>query len=169
MCIRDRDELDDRRREEAQYTNRDDTQLIAETNNGPTPEQVSAAEEAYFHEIAGDKERETELRDYLDQARQAHAARQAEFKAQLSELTAPEKGDRSDEAKAYRALKREHDNARKLSNAAKRKHAALEARMRETYPDYDRPFYHTDDDELAELNNALQLSLIHISEPTRRS
>lgn len=149
------DEMDDRAAERAGYTDNRDYGTLAEKGQGHSATELGAAEQDYFAQIAGDRQAETELRDYLDQARQAHAARQAEYKAELDKLTAPQKGDKSDEAKAYRALKRKHDEARRLSNGAKKKHAALETRMRETYPDYDRPFYHTDDDELAELRDAL--------------
>ena len=149
------DEMDDRAAERAGYSDNRDYNTIAEKSQGHSAAELGAAEQEYFDQIAGDRQAETELRDYLDQARQAHAARQAEYKAELDKLTPPEKGDRSDEAKAYRALKRKHDEARRLSNGAKKKHAALETRMRETYPDYDRPFYHTDHEELTELRDAL--------------
>lgn len=149
------DEMDDRAAERAGYSDNRDYNTIAEKSQGHSATELGAAEQEYFDQIAGDRQAETELRDYLDQARQAHAARQAEYKAELDKLTPPEKGDRSDEAKAYRALKRKHDESRRLSNGAKKKHAALETRMRETYPDYDRPFYHTDHEELADLRDAL--------------
>lgn len=149
------DEMDDRAAERAGYSDNRDYNTIAEKSQGHSATELGAAEQEYFDQIAGDRQAETELRDYLDQARQAHAARQAEYKAELDKLTPPEKGDKSDEAKAYRALKRKHDESRRLSNGAKKKHAALETRMRETYPDYDRPFYHTDHEELTDLRDAL--------------
>ena len=149
------DEMDDRAAERAGYADTRDYSTVEAELKKHYALQAGAAEQEYYNRIAGNREAETELRDYLNAASQRHAERQAEHKAQLDKLTPPEKGDKSDEAKAYRALKRKHDEARRLSNAARKKHDALETTMRQTYPDYGRPFYHTDDEELDTLHESL--------------
>ena len=149
------DEMDDRAAERAGYTDNRDYGTVEAELEKHYALQAGAAEQDYYNQIAGDKQAETELRDHLAAASKKHTEREAEYKAQLDKLTAPEKGDTSDEAKAYRKLAKAHKEAGRLSKAAKIKHDELETHMRETYPDYDRPFYYTDHEELTELHDAL--------------
>lgn len=130
------DEIEARRAEQnANYFDWNDLDDAKAQIEHPTADELGTAEQNHFKEVSGDRAAEEELRDHFSAVAQS---------AQDEAARAEQAGDTKTAQEARRRAKK-----------AAKSHAAMEAQMRETYPDYDRPFYHVDDDQFGELISTL--------------